>query len=233
VKFIIEDKVFEALPTVCFGVVVARGLDNSKQSTEILALLNEAMAGARAKYRGVNIKEHPDLLCYREAFKKIGFNPNKFLSSVEALTSRVVKGGQLPDVNSLVNLANAVSLKYTLPMGAHDLNSVTGDIAVRFSRGGEAFMPFGADEPEVMPVGEMVYADDRDIRTRRWIWRQSDRGKVTPVSANIFFPIDGFADANLEAVLQAREELSRHLEKYFKVETEQYLLDINNPIIDI
>ena len=93
-------------------------------------------------------------------------------------------------------------------------------------------MPFGAEEPEVLPEGEMVYADDRDIRTRRWIWRQSDRGKVTPVSANIFFPIDGFTDGNIDAVLRAREELSRCLEKYFKVETGQYLLDINNPIAE-
>ncbi len=232
-KFIIDKKVFETLPTVCFGVVVAKGLDNAGKSAEILDLLKESISFARSKFQGVNIKEHPDLICYRNAFIKIGFNPNKFLSSVEALTSRVLKGGELPDINDVVNLVNAISLKYTLPMGAHDLNSVEGDISVRYSREGESFIPFGAGVAEEVAEGELVYADGRDIRTRRWIWRQNDRGKVTAESSRIFFPIDGFTDCNLESVKEAREELANCIEKYFGVKPTTFYLDINNPETEI
>ncbi|MEW6276832.1 MAG: phenylalanine--tRNA ligase beta subunit-related protein [Bacillota bacterium] len=227
-KFIIDPLVFDVLPTVCFGVVVAKGVDNHGKTAEINALLREAMAGVREKYAGVNLKEHPAFVCYREAFKKLGFNPNKFLSSVEALVSRVVKGGELPEINDVVNLVNAVSLKYTLPMGAHDLDSMAGDIMVRFSKEGEQFVPFGRTEPETVPAGELVYANEKQIRTRRWIWRQNERGKVTAESKNVFFPIDGFSDCNLDSVLRAQKELAGYLERFWGVRPEQFFLDKSN-----
>jgi len=104
---------------------------------------------------------------------------------------------------------------------------------VRYSREGEAFIPFGAGAPEAVPGGELVYADGRDIRTRRWIWRQSDRGKVTAESSSIFFPLDGFTDCNLEAVKAAGEELASRIEKYFGVKPAQYHLDIDHPETEI
>lgn len=227
-RFIIDPVVFETLPTVCVGVVVAKGVDNCGKTQEINALLREAVTEVRKKFAGVNLKEHSAFVCYRESFKKLGFNPNKFLSSVEALVSRVVKGGELPEINDVVNLVNAVSLKHTLPMGAHDLDSMTGDIMVRFSRENEQFIPFGQTEPETVPAGELVYADESQIRTRRWIWRQNERGKITAETKNIFFPIDGFSDCNLDSVLRAQKELAGYLERFWGVRPEQFFLDKSN-----
>ncbi len=225
----IDPQVFEVLPGVCIGVVVARGIDNAERESatalEIKALLDNAMQGTRARFAGANVKEHPDIACYREAFRTLGYKPNRFPSSVEALTSRVVKGNDLPDINPVVNLVNAVSLQFTLPMGAHDLDSIHGNLAVRFSREGELFTPLGQSEPEKVPEGELVYADAREIRTRRWIWRQNDRGKVTEKSRNIFFPIDGFVDYNREAVLRSMEELASRLKTLFGVPTSQYFVE--------
>lgn len=231
-KFIIDDRVFETLPEVCFGAVVARHLENRSGRPAVKELLERSMIDAREKFNGLNLKEHPDLLCYREAFQKLGINPNKFPSSVEALTARVAKGGSLPDINSAVNLVNAISLKYTLPMGAHDLDSVQGDMAVRFSRQGDPFTPFGQSTPETVDEGELVYADGREIRTRRWIWRQSDRGKVTEESVNIFFPIDGFVRQNRSAVLAARDELANLIEQIFQCEVSTFYLDSGSRVVE-
>jgi len=229
-RFVISEEVFRVLPTVCFGVVVAKGIDNHGPRTEINELLDRIVETVKDKFRQTRLKEHPDVLCYREAFQRLGINPNKFPCSVEALTARVLKGGTLPDINPAVNLVNAISLKYTLPMGAHDLDTVQGDMHVRFSRAGDVFVPFGQSEPEVLEEGELVYADGREVRTRRWIWRQSDRGKVTNESTNIFFPIDGFADRNRQAVLAAREELADCLQRYFNCRIERFYLDAANRI---
>ncbi|MCL6638992.1 MAG: hypothetical protein K6T80_04825 [Firmicutes bacterium] len=231
-RFIIDDGVFEVLSEVCFGVVVARNLDNLAPRPPVKELLDRSVSEVREKYKDRNIKEHPDFLCYREAFQKLGVNPNKFPSSVEALTARVVKGGTLPDINGVVNLVNAISLKYSLPMGAHDLDSVRGDLTVRFSRPGDQFTPFGQSVPETVEEGELVYADGREVRTRRWIWRQSDRGKVTEESRNIFFPIDGFVNHNRAAVLKARDELAGLLELVFQGETATFYLDGSNRMIE-
>ena len=232
-RFTVEQAVFEALPTVCIGVVVAEGLDNSSPALAINSLLRTAIEDARARFLGMNVKEHPAIVSYREAFRNLGYNPNKFPCSVEALTSRIAKGGEPPDINAAVNLVNAVSLKYTLPMGAHDMDSIQGDIAVRFSRENEPFTPLGEAESEAVPAGELVYADDREIRTRRWIWRQNDRGKVTRASRRIFFPIDGFVDVNLRSVEGAMAELSSLLQRFFGVPARAHLVRRDNPSVTL
>lgn len=226
--FRVARDVFQILPTVCFGVVVAEGIGQEGAGEKSLALLRQATEEVRAKMAGIKPKEHPAIVCYREAFRKLGFNPNKFLSSVEALVTRVVKGGELPDINPVVNLGNAVSLKYLLPMGAHDLDRLAGDVEVRFARQGDLFTPFGETEPETVDPGELVYADAQEVRTRRWIWRQGDKAKVTPASTRVFFPIDGFEEVNREAVLAARDELARWLSGLFGARVKTYYLNAEN-----
>ncbi len=232
-QFIVEEKVFETLPEACFGVVVARGVLNSADNSAIKILLEKAIESTCSKFAAVKPKEHPDMAPYREAFQKMGINPNKFPSSIEALTTRIAKGGSLPDINPAVNLVNAISLQYTLPMGAHDLDTTDGNIEVRFSRDGDKFTPFGENEPEILEAGELVYAAGSSIKTRKWIWRQSDLGKVTAASKNIFFPIDGFADYNSTAVLAAREDLATALKEQLGATITSYYLDRNNRSIII
>lgn len=232
-QFIIDDKVFEILPEVCFGVVVARGLDNSGSNKEIWVLLEQTIEETRKKFQSIKPKEHQDLQPYRDSFKKMDINPNKFPCSVEALTTRIVKGSNLPDINPAVNLVNKYSLKYTLPMGAHDLDAAEGSIEVRFSRKGDVFIPFGQTNPEMPEEEELVYASGSNIKTRKWIWRQSDRGKVTARSTNIFFPIDGFTNYNREAVITARDELAADIERILNAKTTKKFLDRNNRVVQL
>lgn len=232
-RFTIDPAVFEVLPTVCVGAVVAEGLDNRENRGSIDTLLRQAIEDARARFQGTNLKEHPAIACYREAFCKLGYNPNKFMSSIEALTLRIAKGGAPPHINPVVDLVNAVSLEYTLPMGAHDLDSVAGDLAVRFAREGEPFTPLGEPQTEAVPAGELVYADAREIRTRRWIWRQNERGKVTEASRRVFFPVDGFNDVNRQAVEQAIVRLSTLIESFFGVSPRTYILDKAHNVAEV
>ncbi len=227
-QFIIEDKVFDLLPDVCFGVVVAKGINNEGSNHEIDALLKKVLEETRDKFGDIKPKEHPDILPYREAFKTLGVNPNKFPCSVEALSARIAKGGSLPDINPVVNLINAISLKYTLPMGAHDFEDTEDDIEVRFSRDGDHFVPFGGNEPEIPDPDELVYARGSSIKTRKWIWRQSEQGKVTADSKNIFIPIDGFSNNNREKVIAAGNEIAAAIKSYFDIEPATCVLDQAN-----
>ena len=232
-RFKIEDKVFEILPDVCIGAVVIKGVNNQGTNPEINNLLEEALEQTREKFGDIKPKEHPDILPYREAFRTLGFNPNKFPCSVEALSSRIARGGSLPDINPVVNLVNMISLKYTLPMGAHDLDAAEDDIVVRFSRDGDLFVPFGETETEKPDPDELVYARGNSVKTRKWIWRQSDQGKVTGDSANIFIPIDGFSDHNLEKVIAAGREIAAAINTFFDTEPAIYLLDQANRSADL
>ena len=228
-KFIVEKEIFEKLPNACFGVVMAKGIDNNKTYPEIEQLLDESIAAAAQRFEGKKVKEEPDILPYREAFRALGINPNKYLCSIEALFTRIAKGKGMPHINPVVGLGNAVSLKYTLPMGAHDLCGSSEDICIRLAQPGDTFLPFGGETEETPDSGEVIYAVGHQVRTRRWTWRQSEHGKITPESTDIFFPIDGFTDFNREQVLAARDELQALVKRIFGCEAAVGFVDADHP----
>lgn len=232
-KFTVEQAIFEKLPNACFGVVMARGMDNTRAYPEIHQLLEESIAAAARRFEGKKVKEEPAILPYREAFRALGINPNKFLCSIEALFTRIAKGKGMPHINPVVDLGNAVSLKHTLPMGAHDLGGSSQDICIRLARPGDTFLPFGGDAEEAPDPGEVVYAVGSQVRTRRWTWRQSEHGKITPDTTDVFFPIDGFTDFNREEVLAARSELDALVRSIFHCETVVGFVDAEHPEMEL
>lgn len=232
-KFIVEKEIFEKLPGACFGVVMAKGINNNKAYPEIDCLLDESIIAASQRFEGKKVKEELDILPYREAFRALDINPNKYLCSIEALFTRISKGKGMPHINPVVDLGNAVSLKYTLPMGAHDLGDGNEDIYIRLAQSGDTFLPFGSETEETPDVGEVVYAIGHQVRTRRWTWRQSEHGKITPTSTDVFFPIDGFTDLNRNRVLAARDELQTLVTQIWNCETTVGLVDAENPFMEL
>lgn len=209
-KFSISPAVFEKLPTACFGVVaVLDAVPSPEADTAIAARLTEAVTDCQAALAGVALKESPEILPYREAFRALGQNPNKYPCSIEALLTRIAKGKGMPSINTLVDLGNAVSLRHRLPIGAHDIATFRdGVLEVRPAVEGDRFLPFGGGEPELPDPGEVVYVSGGEVRTRRWTWRQSETGKITPETRSVLYPVDGFLDHNREEVLAARDELA-------------------------
>lgn len=212
-KFIVDKHLFDLIPDVCFGVIIAREIDNSKDYPDISKLLDKEITNITKKYSDKKAKEIEDICLYREAFKTLGINPNKYMPSIEALVSRTLKSKMVPHINPLVDLGNALSLKYLIPLGIHDIDKVTGDIEIRFANKDDKFIPFGEEESEVPDDGELIYVSGHDVRTRRWIWRQGENGKVDESITNAFIPLDGFIQ-NKDNILKLQEEFTYILEKY-------------------
>ena len=227
-KFSVSKEVFEKMGNACFGIVVARGIKNHP-NPDVMAFLENSLTDTEEKYMDRNIKEADEIVYYREAFSALEINPNKFMSSIEAMISRVTKKKGLPHINAIVDLGNAISLKYTVPIGAHDIDVADEDICLRFSNAEDVFIPFGETEAEILDEGELIYAVGNKVKTRRWIWRQSEIGKITEESKNIFFPIDGFTDKNYDFVMRSRDELSERLTNYFGCEVIVGFVDKDNP----
>lgn len=232
-KFSVSSEVFEKLDNVCFGVIVAKGIDNSLVKNDIVEKLDQSIKDCEDKFKDTKVKELEGILCYRDAFKELGINPNKFMSSIEAMLTRTSKGKGLPNISPIVDLGNAVSLKYMVPLGAHDIDTLDGDIEVRFSKNGDSFIPLGTEETEILEDGELIYSGGDNVRTRRWIWRQSEQGKITNESKNIFFPIDGFEDKNYDSVMSARDELASLLKEVFSCDVKVGFIDKNNTEFEI
>lgn len=235
--FRVDGEVFEKLPEACFGIVVARGFrqpgPGSPEAARIAGALTDAMTIVRNRFAGTAVKTHPDIIPYRDAFQRLGFNPNRFPSSIEAMVGRIAKGGVLPSINPAVDLANAAGLRHIVPLGVHDLDQCTGSIEVRMSRPGDIFTPFGTTTAETVDPGEVVYADGREIRTRRWIWRQGENSKATSASTHLFYPIDGFRGVNDARVLQARSELAGALRELTAAVVRELWVDSDMRSVDL
>lgn len=232
-QFVIAPEVFAALPTACFGVVAVKGAKPGPAAEEIRRRLAEAVESCTAALEGVAIKQAPEIVPYREAFRALGINPNKYPCSIEALLTRIAKGKGMPSINPLVDFGNAVSLRHRIPIGAHDMATFRdGVLEVRPARDGDRFNPFGGGEAEIPDPGEIVYVSGGEVRTRRWTWRQSETGKITDATDSLLFPVDGFADVNRAQTLAARDELAAWAEELLAAEVTVGWIDAGSRVFE-
>ena len=95
-KFVVDKRFFDKVDNACFGVIIARGIDNTKDYPFIKELLNKEINNISKEYQDKKVKELPEIELYREAFRKLDINPNKYMCSIEALVSRTVKSKHIP-----------------------------------------------------------------------------------------------------------------------------------------
>lgn len=62
-RFVVKKEIFEELPSACFGVVMAKGIDNNNAYPEIEQFLDESIQAAMQRFEGRKVKEDdtPDL----------------------------------------------------------------------------------------------------------------------------------------------------------------------------
>lgn len=218
-KFVVSEEFFNCVDDAVFGIVIVREFDNKGSNYEFEAKLRESCERAYEKFKDENIKESEHIKPYRDAFAKLNINPNKYRCSIEALMRRVAKGDVIPSINPIVDMGNAMSLKYILPVGIHDMDKFKGDIMIRRAMEGDEFVPFGSNEIQSPDEEEFVYVSENEVKTRKWTWRQGEKSKVTEESKNFFIPIDGFAH-NSNDVLALRDEIAtifKNMNLYVKV----------------
>ncbi|RIK35472.1 MAG: hypothetical protein DCC58_20445, partial [Chloroflexi bacterium] len=126
----------------------------------------------------------------------------------------------LPRINPIVDLANACSLAYRVPIGAHDIDTFAENpLTVRRATADDVSLPMGDSAAERADLGEIIYVVANDIRTRRWVWRQARTALVGPDSCNVLFPIDGFSPQTTTAVRDAADLLASTIQSVWNIST--------------
>ena len=212
--FSIQKELFDILPDLTIGMVVARNVENTHPSKEIEELLTNAVEEMKKNFIGDKAQEHPRIKPWRTAFSKLAISGSKFPSSIESMARRVLKGDPFPKITPLVDLYNSVSLRYLVPMGGHDLDTIEGNIYLRFAEGWEPFSPMGGGEAVIVPKGELVYRDDREVLTRNWVWRQCEKDKATEKTKDIFIPIDVLGEVGRERADEIIRDLSQLIPRH-------------------
>ncbi|MFB7513011.1 B3/4 domain-containing protein [Streptomyces sp. NPDC056144] len=173
----IDARLTERVPGYVLGLIAVPDIDVVRHDPGTDARLTDAEDALHAaRLEKADVSALPAIAAWRDAYRAVEVNPNRFPCAAESVLRRVAKGDRLPRINALVDLCNAVSLDSRLPVASCDVGDIDGELAVRLADGTETYLPLGApDAPEQPEPGEVVYADEQGrAHSRRWNWRQSD-----------------------------------------------------------
>jgi DNA/RNA-binding domain of Phe-tRNA-synthetase-like protein len=102
--------------------------------------------------------ENGDVARARALYRRFGIDPTRVRPSSEALLRRLKKGEPMPRINSLVDVANALSIQLQVPVGLYDLGKVRGDeLVIRLGAEGESYLGIGKERVNV--AGRICVAD--------------------------------------------------------------------------
>lgn len=206
-RLIVSDDVRRRFPAYRAVVVEASGVSNGPSDGDSRGLLREAEARARRLLDGGPPSALPGIAAWRATPSAFGLKPSRYPCSAEALLKRVARGDELPAINRLVDLYNAVSVAYALPLGGEDAEKVCGEVVLMPAAGDEEFD--GGDPPR---PGEVVWRDDLGVTCRAWNWRQGVRTRITETSTHVYFLLETIEPEGVLTLGQAAEELCARLE---------------------
>lgn len=206
----IQPEIFALRPDYVALSLVAEGVANAARHPLVDAAIAELAMPGRTPARG---EEHCE--SWRAAYRAFGAKPQRTPSSVEALRQRLSRDGSLPSINAVVDLYNAISVHYGLPIGGEDIATYASTPVLMRACGTEGFDTTrdGAAHVEVVPAGEVVWADTRGVTCRRWNWRQGTRTRIKTGTSRMWFVLERLEPMPVPALLEAGERLASALRR--------------------
>jgi DNA/RNA-binding domain of Phe-tRNA-synthetase-like protein len=214
-KLKIAGEIQKKYPNLKIGVVVAHDITNRKNDPMLEQLKSEIENKLQnSEWTSERLLEHPFIAAWRDTYRSFGIKPKKYMPTAESLIKRVLKGDKLPQISVVVDAYLVVELEHFLPIGGYDLDTIEGDITLRFSPGNEPFIPLGGGSNETKP-GEVVYSDDKRVLTVRWNFLDCDETKITLDTKNFALFMEA-ADPRIptEALEKATARLQQILEQF-------------------
>ncbi len=173
----------------------------------------ELARAEREVAQGLPVWSEVHLATWAATYKAFGARPNRTPCSAEALRKRVLAQGGVPRINPVVDLYNAISLRYAVPVGGEDADRYVGAPRLVRADGTEPFDTQANGQPisETPDRGEVVWRDDTGVTCRRWNWRQGTRTRLSVESMRMWFILEGLEGMPRSAFFEAGEQLLESL----------------------
>lgn len=218
-------EILSRFPLIAGGVLVIKGLINRPSTPEVFELYQNEQQKVLERLGSTPLSELPTLAGWRVAFRAFGVDPTGYRSAAEALLRRLTKKGDIPSINTLVDLCNLVSIRYGLPVAAIDTRQINGQITVRFARGDEKFVNLGQAEGDHPASGEVIFTDEKEVViARRWCWRQSEESAARETTSDVIITIEAQNQGGMELVRNAIADLKKLLATHVGGASAEYYL---------
>jgi DNA/RNA-binding domain of Phe-tRNA-synthetase-like protein len=164
------------------------------------------------------VLESAPILATRSAYKALGKDPARYRGSAEALLRRVISGKGLPQINSVVDVINLMSVESRLPVGLYDCAHIQGDVVFRAGRAGETYKGIGKYDLNL--EGLPLFADSQGPHGSPT--SDSERTMVTPATKHILAIIISFGGS--QSFGKWPETMCSLFEKYARAQNCDVLL---------
>ena len=191
------------------GVAVMAQVTNSAHNAELWREIDAFTRELRAGETAESIKQQPAIAATREAYKRCGKDPSRYRPSAEALRRRLMRGLELYQIDTLVDLINLVSLRTGYSIGGFDADKIQGtDLKLGVGRAEEPFEGIGRGVLNI--EGLPVYRDAvGGIGTPT---SDNERTKMDLGTQHILAIVNGYSGQ--EGLLEAAEMIQELLKKY-------------------
>jgi DNA/RNA-binding domain of Phe-tRNA-synthetase-like protein len=227
VHFAHSPALWAQFPQLVPGVLVAGGIH-----PDAPVRLEPWYERARERLSRGPESELAEVGAWRRAFAQMGLKPTQYRSAGEALLRRFRRENDLPRLHPLVDLCNAVSLAYALPVAVFDLVGVDTYLEVRHATGDEEHVGFGGETERAEP-GEVIFADAAGhAHARRWTFRQSRRSTVSTATRRVLIVAEGLHPTAAADVAALVEELAASIASLWEAPTPRAVLTAAAPRIE-
>jgi DNA/RNA-binding domain of Phe-tRNA-synthetase-like protein len=137
----------------------------------------------------------PAKRAWRRAFSRMGLKPTHYRCASESLLRRFRKEKFLPEIHPLIDLCNAISLAFAIPVAAFDVAKIAQCVEVRRAGGCEVYLAFSG-EVENPEAHEVIFTDNAGrAHARRWTNRQSAYSAVRDETNAVLIVTEAMHDA--------------------------------------
>jgi len=200
-------EIWDDFPQLVPGLMVVDGIH---QNVDVEEYLQPRFEQARERLSRDKESQMPEIAAWRRAYSQMGFKPSKYRSAAEALLRRFKRENDMPRLHPLVDICNAVSVSFALPVAVFDLERVEEYMEVCYADGTEQYLSFSG-EIETPAPGEVIFLDAANqVHARRWTFRQSRTSTIRPDTTQVLILSEGLhetADQDVGAMMDSLSEI--------------------------
>jgi DNA/RNA-binding domain of Phe-tRNA-synthetase-like protein len=213
-------------PELVASVLFAEGITENVSVGPRIARFN-AIADSRLATSSEG--QLPEIRAWRRVFSTMGLKPTQYRCAAESLLRRFRKEKSLPRIHPLIDLCNAISLAWAIPVAVFDVSRIAEYVDVRYATGSEVYLAFSG-EVENPDAHEVIFADSAGrVHARRWTNRQSGYSAVRDETRAVIIVAEAMHDSAPADIPKLTAAIADELNAIWSVTPKTRILNQSSP----
>lgn len=217
---VVVSKEIESVCPNFIGACLEADVVNTAYSEGLWQEINTLSEKFKAQLTTDTLKNLSGIAATRRVYRACGKDPSRYRPASEALIRRMLKGKELYQIDTLVDLINLASIKYGYSIGGFDADKFVGDtLTLGIGQSGEPYEGIGRGMLNI--EGLPVYRDSKGgVGTPT---SDNERTKMELNTTHLLVLINGY-DGNEETVRANAEFIQQLVKRHCQSDGGSYFI---------